>query len=442
MAEYEVDKARDLAKKKILAILPPNLEMYGEIYNVKLYSCDKEGKNWLYSDVEGFCCIIIDYQVKTIYINIFDPTTFEKSFQFELYNNFLKYFEELAPDFRSFVIDSGFMGLRFENEEDATTFESVIKRLAGLKGDLFSKPRKKEDNAKQNAERARNYCIKLKEIFGAEDKYDENYAEDGTTILKHNNFKILANISYDKDAKQFKFGKISEELKEMFLSFGIKKKELERDADFAFTLFKKVIVGLGNENKLKNSALDSIEHVFPPPEERERIRKQEEMQEAKMNSIKIKRRQTRQQNKPKPKPQPKINTKQPKPTNKTTETSKPVVVSSSTKKGGVPPPPPPPPPPPSVPNVPNVVPVISTPAKNDKPQSDVDRQKELADKLGNLTKVPKPVKEQPATGDKMIQGSGKNFLQNALSTAIRNRRNNLHMHDDEDDDEEDDNDWD
>ena len=41
----------------------------------------------------------------------------------------------------------------------------------------------------------------------------------------------------------------------------------------------------------------------------------------------------------------------------------------------------------------------------------------------------------------MIQGSGKNFLQNALSTAIRNRRNNLHMHDDEDNDDEDD-DWD
>ena len=66
MAEYEIDKARDLAKKKILAILPPNLEMYGEIYNVKLYSCDKEGKNWLYSDVEGFCCIIIDESASII----------------------------------------------------------------------------------------------------------------------------------------------------------------------------------------------------------------------------------------------------------------------------------------------------------------------------------------------------------------------------------------
>ena len=42
----------------------------------------------------------------------------------------------------------------------------------------------------------------------------------------------------------------------------------------------------------------------------------------------------------------------------------------------------------------------------------------------------------------MIQGRGKNFLQNALSTAIRNRRNNLHMHDDDNEDDEEEDDWD
>ena len=224
MAEVQVNKARDLAKKKILSILTPNLEMYGDIFNVKLYSCDRDGKNWLYSDVEGFFCVIIDYQVKTFYITIFDSSTFQKLFQFELYNNFTKFFEELAPDFRSFEIDSGFMGVKFETEEDAVNFESMIKRLSGLKNDLFTKSNKKEDNVKQNQERAKLFCSKLKEKFKSEDKYDEKYAEDGTTIFKHNNFKILANISYDMDAKQFKFGKISEELKEMFISFGIKKK--------------------------------------------------------------------------------------------------------------------------------------------------------------------------------------------------------------------------
>jgi hypothetical protein len=93
--------------------------MYGEIYNAKLYSCDKEGKNWLYSDVEGFCCLLINEQSKIIYLSIFDPFTYEKLFQYELYNNFHQYFENLAPTFRSFEIDSGFMGILFESEEEA-----------------------------------------------------------------------------------------------------------------------------------------------------------------------------------------------------------------------------------------------------------------------------------------------------------------------------------
>ena len=119
--------------------------MYGDIFNVKLYSCDRDAKNWLYSDVEGFFCVIIDYQVKTFYITIFDSSTFQKLFQFELYNNFTKFFEELAPDFRSFEIDSGFMGVRFGTEEDAVNFESMIKRLSGLKNDLFTKSNKKKE---------------------------------------------------------------------------------------------------------------------------------------------------------------------------------------------------------------------------------------------------------------------------------------------------------
>ena len=118
------------------------------------------------------------------------------------------------------------------------------------------------------------------------------------------------------------------------------------------------------------------------------------------------------------------------------------VAQSRTNKG-VPPPPPPPPPPPSVPGVvPKDVPKVvdnnttPTPETASGPSS---LEKELADKMKKLKQVDRS--PQPAANDKMIQGSGKNFLQNALSTAIRNRRNNLHMHDDENDDDDED-DWD
>ena len=123
--------------------------------------------------------------------------------------------------------------------------------------------------------------------------------------------KYLLNVSCNLETKQFTFGKISEELKEIFLSLGIKKKDLERDSEFAYTIVKKVLVCLGNKTELKNSVVDQIEHNFPPPEEREKLRKQEEAAEAKLNSVKIKRRQTKrkgppkQTQKPQPKPQPK-----------------------------------------------------------------------------------------------------------------------------------------
>lgn len=77
MDEEHAIKSKDLTKKKILSIIPPNLELYGDLYNVKLYSCDKEGHNWLYSDVEGFCCLLINESSKLIYLAIFDPFSYE-----------------------------------------------------------------------------------------------------------------------------------------------------------------------------------------------------------------------------------------------------------------------------------------------------------------------------------------------------------------------------
>ena len=62
---------------------------------------------------------------------------------------------------------------------------------------------------------------------------------------------------------------------------------------------------------------------------------------------------------------------------------------------------------------------------------------DVATQLKNM-KLKKVVKEEKQEKkDNNMGGEGKNFLQNTLSTHIRNRRNNLHMHDEEEDD-----DWD
>ena len=88
---------------------------------------------------------------------------------------------------------------------------------------------------------------------------------------------------------------------------------------------------------------------------------------------------------------------------------------------------------------------VENKSSSEAPKQQSNLEDELQKKLKGLTKVDKnkieeEKKAKAATTENIIQGGGKNFLQNALSTAIRNRRNNLHMHDDEDEDEEDD--WD
>ena len=185
----------NMEKIKILAILPNNQELQGDIYTVKIYSSDREGEDWLYSGLEGLLALIIDNSVKTKYICLYDPTSYQKCFQYEMYKNFEKYFEVLAPDFRSFEIESGFIGLQFEKEDDAVNFERVVKRISTMKNELFNKAQVKEDHKLQR-EIAQNYAKILKDNFSEKgNKYDEKYAEDGTQICKHRNFKILNNIS-------------------------------------------------------------------------------------------------------------------------------------------------------------------------------------------------------------------------------------------------------
>ena len=408
MKDKEEKGRINIEKEKILAILPDNQELQGDIFNVKLYSSDKEGEDWRFSGLEGNLCLIVDYQIKTKYLIMYHSINYEKIFQYELYINFDKYFEELAPDFRSFEIETGFIGLQFDNQEYAKKFEQTLMKMQQIKN-IFNKTLKK-DNAKKQDELYQTYCKILKEKFSDDESiYDENYAEDGTQILKHRNFKVLNNISYDKEQQKFKFGKISDELKQMFLSFGIKKKELERDVDFAFTLFKKVIVGLGSENKLKNTTLDNIEHFFPPPEEREIQRRNNELEEAKKINHTHKKKESAGSN-------PKIKN------------------IAARKRISVPIAPPPPPPPPSPPTI------ISSDPHGPVPRASAPVI-DVASQLQNMKLKKVVIEEKQEKKDNNI-GGDTNFLQNALSTAIKNRRNNLHMHDEDNEEEEEEDDWD
>ena len=186
--DNEEDRGRiNMEKIKILAILPSSQELQGDLFQARLYSSDREGKDWLYSGLEGHLILVIDSNAKTKYLCLYDPITYQKLFQYELYKNFEQSVVTLANDFICFEIESGFIGFQFEKEEETQNFVNLVNRIMPLKCVKMTK----EDHKLQK-EKIQSYSKLLKETLSeGETKYDEKYAEDGTQISKHRNFKVL-----------------------------------------------------------------------------------------------------------------------------------------------------------------------------------------------------------------------------------------------------------
>lgn len=296
-----------LPQKKILATLEKGLELTLISNNVKLYTSNKEGKNWLYSDLEGLLCFILDYNKKTKYLVLYNSFSFEKIFQYELYKDFEKYFKALAPEFRCFEVDSGFIGLQFDKKIESEKADLVISKFKdSFTDNLFNSipntknektsDRMKEINGDPNNPEDEGYYGILKKKFQVGKVYNEDYLENKITINKSRNFELLKSFSYNSDKKQFDIGEIKDELKDLFKDSGVRKKDLQ-DIKYAFPIIKQIILGMSHNNKINNSIIGNIQHKFPPPEERERIRKEEEELEKKMNKERLKKKQ-KQSNKP------------------------------------------------------------------------------------------------------------------------------------------------
>lgn len=246
-----------LEKRKILAILGQNLDLVGTA-TAKLYTCSKDGENWLQSNLEGILCLIIDYTKCTRYFVMFDSFSFEKLFQFELYCSFNKFYEQLREDFYSFEVNNGFVGFKFFEVKEAEMFNLVVNKfddnLIKTLCDVNKNNKMTHKIKKEMAVKTDSYCKILKEKFASEDKkYDKSYQEDGLEIIKPRHFEMMNNITFDRERKEFVIGVIPEDLKKLFRQCGLKKKDL-KDTKFALSLFKHFIEGidvLDNEKKMK-----------------------------------------------------------------------------------------------------------------------------------------------------------------------------------------------
>jgi hypothetical protein len=226
-------------RKRILSILGVDRDLINMATNAKLYSANSEAVRWLYSDLEGIPCFILDYNTQSKYIVLFDPDTYEVLFSIELYNNFANYYQQLSDDFHCFEVGNGFLGLKFSDNKEGDLFLLTISKF---KDDfckmLFQGCGK---NNKTNTRKwAQEYCSILKEKFGAKNTFDENYIEDGCTIIKPKYFEFLDSINYDHEKKEFLLDHITNEFKTMFKDIGIKKSDF-KNPEVALTIVKTIV---------------------------------------------------------------------------------------------------------------------------------------------------------------------------------------------------------
>ena len=287
----EKSKLEKIKKYKLLTCLSHVQKIEEIFFNVKLYTSDTEGQNWLYSDLEGTLVFVLDMKKKTRFLSLFDTYSFENLFSYELYSEFENFYMNLSPVFSCFEINGGFVGFEFENEIDCNKMlNSICKFTDDFTEEWFKLNNNIDNNfeiIESNQIKPENFYKLLKENFPGNNKFDEKYLDDGMQIIKARNLEILSGINFNQEKKEFEINNISNELKELFESIGVKKNDF-KDTNLAFQIFKTIMIGMaGNNNKINKTNEELIiQHKFPPPEERERIRKKEEEAELKMKKKK------------------------------------------------------------------------------------------------------------------------------------------------------------
>jgi hypothetical protein len=268
MSKESKETYTELEKRRVLALLGEGRDLM-EMVSAKIYTTSKEVSNWLYSDLEGFLCYIIDYNEKSQYFILYDYNTFEKLLQFELYNDFSKYYHELSNNFHCFETNNGFIGIKFQAESEAKTFCNRVMKFDSKAVYLLFK-KTNANRRKDRLRRGRENVLLVKEKFMSELNLESNsqgqeelnsvIIEEGLEILKPSYFEIFNNFTYDKETKAFKVNKINSEMKNLFKLAGIRKSHFKNET-LALNIFKFFALCYEQLQNMKRSKTKNLQKI-------------------------------------------------------------------------------------------------------------------------------------------------------------------------------------
>jgi len=245
MADAQKEKQAKIFKKRLLSVIGNDRDLLA-MADVKLLTANRNSQTWLYSDLKGSLCFVLDHTIGARYLILFDSRSLIRLFNMELYKNFDKNYTKLTDNFQCFEISGGsFIGFKFEDIQEAKSFFIIVKKFDDslttmqLEGQNFKK--------KQNDKKIifNKYCeiIKKKseEQFVNLKKFGEDYIEDGMEIHMPKNLNIVNFLMYDKDKKAFHVEKTAPKfVRNMFKNVGLKKSDLKH-ASIMLYFIKRII---------------------------------------------------------------------------------------------------------------------------------------------------------------------------------------------------------
>ena len=251
----------ELIRKKILTILGPETQLISKA-KIKLYTSTNETENiirnsitkkdeWIYSGLEGYICYILDFKTKTRYFRLFEYVTFELLFLMDIYEKFSNFYMALDPLFHCFEINNIFIGFKFEDINKANNFCLMIKKINDQMAQMMldTENLRTKESKKEKRKKFYENCEILKKNFGAENKYNRDYCDDGIEICKPIFYELLNFLTYNREKKEFIVGNVPKEFKNLFKNMGIKKHELKQ-ANTTLKFFKYFIENFNIENKV------------------------------------------------------------------------------------------------------------------------------------------------------------------------------------------------
>jgi len=194
----------NIVNSKITAsILLTNYHLIEMVY-AKVYTANKTGKDWLYSDIAGNLCLVIDYNRGAARLMMFEIHNYQIVFETELYKKFDNAYTKGDDTFHYFEISGGFIGFYIKDKANASTFYDIIKSLSDDKIQKLVKGKKNiySNEIKSHAEVIKNMIKhKITEEYFFK-KTELNESEIRLTGRKIE--RMLGLIEWDKKDKLFR----------------------------------------------------------------------------------------------------------------------------------------------------------------------------------------------------------------------------------------------